>query len=196
MTETRRPAGLAPRATSQLATPAAAKPLPKQALSQAAKVSPAKVSPEPERVCATPQAATPDSTPAVATETLQAVPATETNATATAPPAVDTALPGNSAAADGRNLTEAVPNYRSNPLPKYPTLARQKQWLGVVWLLVDVSADGLVNDLSIEQSCGHSVLDRAASQTVRRWSFTPAMRAGLPMASRVRIPVRFRLEDG
>jgi protein TonB len=94
-----------------------------------------------------------------------------------------------------RELTEASPDYSSNPLPEYPFLARQRHWQGVVWLRVDVSMDGLVEDLRVEQSCGHSILDRAASRTVRKWRFTPARRAGQPTASQVRIPVRFQLED-
>jgi len=88
-----------------------------------------------------------------------------------------------------------MPNYRNNPLPEYPYIARQRHWEGVVWLLVDVSAKGLVDDVDVEQSCGHRVLDRAASRTVRRWEFTPATRAGMPVESQVRIPVRFSLED-
>jgi len=91
--------------------------------------------------------------------------------------------------------TDAVPDYRSNPLPDYPYLARQKRWQGVVWLLVDVTAEGLVADLRIERSCGHGVLDRAARRTVQRWRFSPAKRGGVPTASQVRIPVRFQLED-
>lgn len=94
-----------------------------------------------------------------------------------------------------QELTQAIPSYRSNPLPEYPFLARQKHWEGVVWLLVDVSADGLVDDLRVEQSCGYRMLDRTASRTVRRWQFTPAKRAGLPVLSQVRIPIRFHLED-
>jgi len=90
---------------------------------------------------------------------------------------------------------EAVPRYRSNPLPEYPRLARRKHWQGVVWLLVDVSPDGLVDDLQVEDSCGHKLLDRAAERTVKRWQFSPATRGGLPVSSQVRIPVRFRLED-
>jgi protein TonB len=96
---------------------------------------------------------------------------------------------------ESKELVDAVPNYRSNPLPKYPVLARQKRWQGVVWLLVDVSIEGEVEDLIVEQSCGHSVLDREAVRTVRTWSFTPATRAGQPTASQVRIPLRFRLEE-
>ncbi len=92
-------------------------------------------------------------------------------------------------------MIEAAPDFASNPLPEYPFLARQKHWQGVVWLLVNVSTEGLVEELRIERSCGHGVLDRAASRTVRQWRFIPARRAGQPMASQVRIPVRFQLED-
>jgi protein TonB len=91
---------------------------------------------------------------------------------------------------------KAIPAYRSNPLPEYPYQARQKRWEGVVWLLVEVSAEGLVDNLRVEQSCGHKILDRAAGQAVQKWRFSPALRAGLPVVSQVRIPVRFRLEDG
>ncbi len=92
-------------------------------------------------------------------------------------------------------LVEASPDYRSNPLPEYPLLARRKHWEGVVWLQVEVSAMGRVVDLHLERSCGYKVLDRSASRAVRRWQFTPASRAGVPVESRVRIPVRFRLEE-
>ena len=99
------------------------------------------------------------------------------------------------AAAAGSEVIEAVPKYRSNPLPEYPYLARQKHWEGVVWLRADVSAAGLVEDLVIEESCGYRTLDRSAIRAVKRWRFTPATRAGLPISSQVRIPVRFKLED-
>jgi protein TonB len=99
-------------------------------------------------------------------------------------------------ASSSTSLVEAIPHYRSNPLPEYPRLARKKHWEGVVWLLVDVSDDGFVEDLDVEKTCGHKVLDRAAERTVKRWQFSPATRGGLPVSSQVRIPVRFRLEDG
>lgn len=92
-------------------------------------------------------------------------------------------------------VIEAVPDYLNNPLPEYPFIARQKRWEGVVWLLVKVTAKGNVADTQIEESCGYRVLDRAASKTVKHWEFTPAMRAGLPVESQVRIPVRFQLEE-
>jgi len=111
------------------------------------------------------------------------------------PPVDNQSADQNTSGQPGGALTEAMPNYRNNPLPEYPYIARQRHWEGVVWLLVDVSAKGLVDDVDVEQSCGHRVLDRAASRTVRRWEFTPATRAGMPVESQVRIPVRFSLED-
>ena len=101
---------------------------------------------------------------------------------------------GQADAPPGEALIEAMPDYRNNPLPEYPLIARQRHWQGVVWLLVDVSAKGLVDDVALERSCGFRVLDKAASRAVQRWEFTPAKRAGLPVASQVRVPVRFSLE--
>jgi protein TonB len=101
----------------------------------------------------------------------------------------------NVAGTTGESLIEAMPNYRNNPLPDYPYIARQRHWQGVVWLLVDVSSKGLVDDVDLQSSSGYRVLDRAASRAVKRWEFTPATRAGLPVDSQVRIPVRFSLED-
>lgn len=94
------------------------------------------------------------------------------------------------------SLVEAVPRNRSNPLPGYPRLARRNHWQGVVWLLVEVSSAGMVEGLHVEESSGYKLLDRAAARTVRRWQFSPATRGGLAVSSQVRIPVRFRLEDG
>ena len=101
-----------------------------------------------------------------------------------------------SAAPVAAPLVEATPVYSSNPLPEYPSLARQRRWEGVVWLQVEVTAEGLVSDVQVEDSSGHKLLDRSASRAVGRWRFVPATRGGLPVDCRVRVPVRFRLEEG
>ncbi len=147
--------------------------------------------PAPELVCPTPQEDTEGSSFAVA---AASVPIEE-------PVLVASLVTGdlqvvNQASSSVSSLVEAIPHYRSNPLPEYPRLARKKHWEGVVWLLVDVSVDGSVDDLEVEKTCGHKILDRAAQRTVKRWQFSPATRGGLPVSSQVRIPVRFRLEDG
>jgi protein TonB len=148
-------------------------------------------SPAHELVCLTPQEADTEGSPRTITAT--SAPVEETVIVASL---VTGDVQVINEAPSSASLVEAIPHYRSNPLPEYPRLARRKHWEGVVWLLVDVSAAGSVEDLVVEKTCGHKVLDRAAERTVKRWQFSPATRGGLPVSSQVRIPVRFRLEDG
>jgi protein TonB len=60
-------------------------------------------------------------------------------------------------------------------------------------LRVHVSAQGHVSEVVIEVSAGHSDLDQAAADAVRRWRFEPARRGTEAVAMWVRIPVEFRL---
>lgn len=146
-----------------------------------------------EMVCMTPQEVVPDVSPVAANgDTGESEEKIVLAALATS----ESKVVSDSSFSSTPSLIEAIPNYRSNPLPEYPRMARRKHWEGVVWLLVDVTSEGSVGDLEIEQTCGHKLLDRAAERTVKRWQFTPATRAGTPVSSQVRIPVRFRLEDG
>jgi len=61
--------------------------------------------------------------------------------------------------------------------------------------MVTVSAAGRVEELEVAESSGYGVLDKAALKSVRRWRFFPAEKAGLRVASQVRVPVRFKLRD-
>lgn len=94
------------------------------------------------------------------------------------------------------SFTNAVPHSRNNPLPKYPFLARQKNWEGVVWLLVDISENGNVERVVIDRSCGYQVLDKSARHAVKRWKFVPAKHSGKAVSSQLRIPIRFDLDEG
>jgi protein TonB len=64
----------------------------------------------------------------------------------------------------------------------------------VVKVRVRVGVDGEVREVTLESSCGHAVLDRAALDGVRRWRFRPGRRGGKPVESEVVVPVDFRLE--
>ena len=88
----------------------------------------------------------------------------------------------------------ARPDYGTNPLPKYPPLAREKGYEGTVLLRVLVQADGRVGNLSIDRSSGHEVLDRAAVDSVKEWTFLPAQKGGKPVESLVLLPVKFKLD--
>jgi protein TonB len=85
--------------------------------------------------------------------------------------------------------------YLNNPKPEYPEGARQMRQQGVVELNVLVGADGRPAEVGVSRSSGFPMLDTAAVQAVRRWIFEPARAGGLPVSSRVEVPVRFSLAD-
>jgi protein TonB len=58
---------------------------------------------------------------------------------------------------------------------------------------VVIDQAGKVVSAEIVSSSGHSSLDQAALEAVRRAAFDPAQRGAIPVSSRVIIPVRFRL---
>jgi len=84
--------------------------------------------------------------------------------------------------------------YGTNPLPAYPLVARRLGKEGVVLLEVLVAPDGRAADVRMIRSSGFAPLDESAVTTVReRWRFVPARRDGVPVESRVMVPIRFRL---
>lgn len=86
--------------------------------------------------------------------------------------------------------------YGSNPLPPYPRVARNLGIEGVVLLDILVMPDGRASDVRVLESSGYAPLDDSAVTTVRqRWRFIPARRGDTAIESRVRVPIRFRLED-
>lgn len=89
------------------------------------------------------------------------------------------------------------PDFRAgqldNPAPAYPYLSRKAREEGVVLLRVLVSREGRAKQLQVDKSSGSSRLDDAALQTVRKWRFLPARRAGEPVEAWVIVPVTFSL---
>jgi TonB family protein len=88
---------------------------------------------------------------------------------------------------------DAVPRYGDKARPVYPPLARLRGYQGVVVLFVEVLVDGRVGQVKIRRSTGHEILDRAALETVRTWSFEPGRREGRAVTMSVEVPVRFVL---
>jgi len=88
---------------------------------------------------------------------------------------------------------KSYPRYRSNPRPDYPPDALRMHQEGVVLLTVDVTAEGRVSNVTLKRSSGYNSLDQAAIRGVRGWTFDPARAGGLPVSSRVDVPVRFSL---
>jgi TonB family protein len=79
--------------------------------------------------------------------------------------------------------------------PRYPAYAAEHHLSGNVVLVVDVAPDGSVANAVIERSEPKGLFDETALQAVSRWKFTPAMKGGKPVASRVRVPIEFRTDS-
>lgn len=92
-------------------------------------------------------------------------------------------------------VLHAKPRYRENPAPEYPWAAQQRGEQGTVLVEAWVRTDGSVGEARVHRSSGVEDLDRAATQAVRRWRFEPARRDQAPVATWVRVPIRFRLEE-
>ncbi len=82
-----------------------------------------------------------------------------------------------------------------NPKPHYPLLARNQGIEGRVVVNVLVSAQGTVKTISVGQSSGSRLLDKAALQTVKKWRFHPVLHNGKAVPSSETVPVVFKLKD-
>src|SRR5690606_13089217 len=80
-----------------------------------------------------------------------------------------------------------------NP-PQYPPSAVRSGIEGTVILVISIDAKGNVLDIEVEKSSRNRDLDRAAIDAARKWRFSPEIRNGAPVASRVRVPVDFTLD--
>ncbi len=86
---------------------------------------------------------------------------------------------------------DELPIARSIVKPIYSDIARDAQVEGLVVVRALVDAEGRVDRVQIEQSI--PLLDDGAMEAARRFRFTPARRAGRPVAVWVRLPFRFVL---
>lgn len=91
-------------------------------------------------------------------------------------------------------VTDAKPAKNYNRPPGYPRQARRNGWEGRVILVANVTKEGAVSAIRVEQSCGHPILDEAALEAIRQWRFEPALMFGAPVDSTLEIPVVFQLQ--
>ncbi|MEP6655651.1 MAG: TonB family protein, partial [Betaproteobacteria bacterium] len=85
--------------------------------------------------------------------------------------------------------------YLNNPSPAYPESARRDGQEGLTVVEVLVSKSGAPVDVRIATTSGVAALDDAAVAGVKRWVFAPAARDHAAIEARIRIPIRFRLDD-
>lgn len=136
---------------------------------------------------ASPRPSQPVSSPTLATVATTAPSASESHVSNASTSPAPTAAPTYSAA-----IFDAA--YLKNPAPPYPAQARRLGEEGRVVLRVQVSPQGLAEQLEVQTSSGSPRLDGAAIATVRQWKFVAARRGDQPVSSWVSVPVLFRLE--
>lgn len=88
------------------------------------------------------------------------------------------------------------PDYKINPKPRYPMIARRSGYEGVVLLRVWVMENGKVGKIELERSSGYEVLDKSAIDAVKDWVFIPGKKNGVSISSWVTVPIRFELSSG
>jgi TonB family protein len=76
--------------------------------------------------------------------------------------------------------------------PKYPERALSSRLEGKVRLVVNVRADGMVEDISVPQ--GNPILAEASVKAVKKWRFYPALKDGQHVADVVQMNVYFKLD--
>lgn len=79
--------------------------------------------------------------------------------------------------------------------PVYPLKARRKKWEGVVVLSALVGKDGNVGEVEVIDTSGHDLLDAEAVKAVKKWKYKPALKNGMPVECRIKIKIKFELEE-
>lgn len=105
------------------------------------------------------------------------------------------ARPAAPAAATATATPDSAPVPVSSPPPKYPRRALRRGESGEALLRVHVGADGVPRAIDLVRSSGSRSLDRAATDAVRRWRFSPARRDGQPVAGVVQVPIAFQAQQ-
>jgi protein TonB len=78
-------------------------------------------------------------------------------------------------------------------LPAYPAQAWQRKVEGWVELELALAASGEVIEIEVVRSEPPRIFDREAIRAAQRWRFEPRRENGVPVATRVRKTVTFRL---
>ncbi len=87
-----------------------------------------------------------------------------------------------------------MPKILSSPVT-YPEEAKAKGQQGVVYIKARVGKDGKVAEAALnDRQEGLPLLETAALDAVKNWTFTPGMAKGEPVEVWIVVPVNFRLQ--
>lgn len=89
---------------------------------------------------------------------------------------------------------EVEPQVINKVPPVYPELARKAQVEGIVFLDILVDKEGKVRDVQILKPSRTNVgFEEAAVEAVKKWTFSPAIQNGKPVAVWMTQPVKFEV---
>jgi len=94
-----------------------------------------------------------------------------------------------------KSLVRTKASHLSGGRPAYPYEARHASWEGTVAIRILVGTDGSPIRVAVSGSSGYSVLDEAAVQAVKNWTFSPARQGETPIESYYDVRVKFNLDD-
>jgi protein TonB len=90
---------------------------------------------------------------------------------------------------------EVQPQVINKVPPTYPDLARRAGVEGTVYLDLLVDKEGKVRDVKILKPSGSNVgFEEAAKEAVKKWTFSPAIQNGKPIAVWMTLPVKFQVK--
>lgn len=78
--------------------------------------------------------------------------------------------------------------------PRYPAAAFDGGIEGFVELQIDIDPGGVPQHIDVVQSTPAGVFDQAVLEAARQWRLKPAYVHGKPIASTVRVPVKFEMD--
>jgi TonB family protein len=76
--------------------------------------------------------------------------------------------------------------------PRYPSSMRDAGITGKALIAFMVEPDGHTSQVQIE-SATNSIFGEAAKEAIEQWTFTPAMRNGVPVRVILKVPIAFDL---
>ncbi len=79
--------------------------------------------------------------------------------------------------------------------PSYPKTAAEQRIVGKVVVRVDVDTEGRATNVRVLQASPAGVFDDATVAAAKQWTFEPAIRNGKAVASALKIPVTYAMDD-
>jgi TonB family protein len=94
-----------------------------------------------------------------------------------------------------QNQTFEPPSLKNQPRLFYPKIAQQQSLMGKTKVIIYISKTGEVENARVLKSSGFSVLDTAAVNYCKTFTFYPAKRNGKEVNSNLEMNIKFNLAD-